>query len=87
MAQKAMNLAQELGLLNRFVFFNQTWIDYRERSAYFSAADVGISIHQKHLETEYSFRTRILDYIKHELPIICTEGDYFADLVDRKSVV
>ena len=86
MAQKAMNLAQELGLLNRFVFFNQTWIDYRERSAYFSAANVGISIHQKHLETEYSFRTRILDYIKHELPIICTEGDYFADLVAREEL-
>jgi glycosyltransferase involved in cell wall biosynthesis len=86
MAQKAINLAQELGLLNRSVFFNQTWIDYRERSAYFSAADIGISIHQKHLETEYSFRTRILDYIKHELPIICTEGDYFADFVAKEEL-
>jgi len=86
MAQKAIDLARELGLLNRFVFFNQTWIDYRERSAYFSAAQIGISIHQKHLETEYSFRTRILDYIKHELPIICTEGDYFADLVAREEL-
>jgi glycosyltransferase involved in cell wall biosynthesis len=86
MAKKAMDLAKELGLLNRHVFFNQAWINYSERSAYFFEADIGISIHLKHLETEYSFRTRILDYIKHELPIICTEGDYFADLVNKEGL-
>jgi len=86
MAQRALDLAKELDLLDRYVFFNQTWINYSERSAYFSEADVGISIHLKHLETEYSFRTRILDYIKHELPIICTEGDYFADLVAKEEL-
>ena len=86
MAQRAMDLAKELGLFDRYVFFNQTWINYGERSAYFSEADIGISTHLKHLETEYSFRTRILDYIKHDLPIICTEGDYFADLVAKEEL-
>ena len=86
MAQKAINVARELGLLNRFVFFNETWVDYPDRAAYFAEADIGVSIHQKHLETEFSFRTRILDYLKHELPIICTEGDYFAELVAEEEL-
>src|SRR5690606_21779831 len=37
--------------------------------------------HVPHLETRYSFRTRMLDYLWARLPIVCTEGDYFGDLV------
>lgn len=86
MAQEAMDLSEALGLTGKHVFFNHEWVDYRERGDYFSAADVGVSIHINHFETYYSFRTRILDYLKYELPVLCTEGDYFAELVKEKKL-
>ena len=61
-------------------------MDYDRRAAYFREADIGVSIHKTHLETRYSFRTRMLDYLKHQLPILCTEGDFFADLVRRENL-
>jgi len=83
-AREAVQLANALELRDRFVFFNEEWVGYDERSRYFEEADIGVSIHKCHFETRFSFRTRILDYIKHQLPIICTEGDYFAELVERE---
>ncbi|MCX7973443.1 MAG: glycosyltransferase family 4 protein [Candidatus Aminicenantes bacterium] len=86
MAVEAFQLASSLGLLENHVFFNQEWIPYKKRGKYFMAADVAVSIHKIHFETHFSFRTRMLDYIKYELPILCTEGDYFADLVREKKL-
>jgi len=84
MAREAADLSNSLGLTNRSVFFNDTWVEYDKRGGYFRDADIGVSIHKTHFETYYSFRTRILDYLKYELPVICTEGDFFADLVQKK---
>jgi len=86
MAKDAMELSGTLGLTEKHVFFNHEWVDYQKRGDYFRAADIGISIHINHFETYYSFRTRILDYLKYELPIICTEGDYFAGLVEERGL-
>ena len=86
MAREAGDLAKSLGLENKFVFFNKEWIDYAERGAYFEDADIGISIHETHFETAYSFRTRILDYLKFDLPVLCTEGDFFAGLVEKEKL-
>ena len=36
---------------------------YDERADYLLDADVGVSTHFPHIETEFSFRTRILDYL------------------------
>jgi hypothetical protein len=33
-----------------------------------------------------SFRTRILDYLWAGLPMVVTEGDYFAELVEREEL-
>ena len=62
------------------VFFEQ-WIDYDERGSYLLEADVGVSAHAGHVETAYSFRTRILDYLWAGLPTVATEGDVLADLL------
>lgn len=86
MAREAADLSNSLGLTNRCVFFNEDWVDYDQRGGYFRDADIGVSIHQTHFETYYSFRTRILDYLKYELPVICTEGDFFAGLVREKNL-
>lgn len=86
MANEAVRLAEEMGLADRSVFFNEDWIAYRRRGLYFREADIGVSIHRTHFETYYSFRIRLLDYLKYRLPIICTEGDFFADLVKKEGL-
>jgi glycosyltransferase involved in cell wall biosynthesis len=86
MANEAVRLATEMGLIDRSIFFNADWIAYKRRSLYFREADIGVSIHRTHFETYYSFRIRLLDYLKYRLPIICTEGDFFADLVKREKL-
>jgi len=72
--------AETLGVLDRHVFFND-WVPYAERARYLAEADLGVSTHREHLETHFSFRTRMLDYVWARLPIVCTDGDVFARLV------
>ncbi|MDZ7675214.1 MAG: glycosyltransferase [Acidimicrobiales bacterium] len=81
MAAAARRLADELGLTGIHVFFNDGWVAFEERADYLLDADVAVSIHEQHIETEYSFRTRILDYLWCALPIVATSGDSFAPLI------
>lgn len=81
MLTEARSLSDSLGLTNRHVFFNEDWVDYDKRGAYLLEADVGISAHFDTIETDFSFRTRMLDYLWAGLPIVTTSGDFFADLV------
>jgi glycosyltransferase involved in cell wall biosynthesis len=81
--QHAKERAGELGLLETVVFFNDSWIPYNSRAAWFLSARCALSMHLDHLETRYSFRTRLLDCFWAGLPVVCTRGDEFADLVDR----
>ncbi|TFB74338.1 glycosyltransferase [Cryobacterium glaciale] len=74
-------LARELGVLDSSVFFNGSWVDYADRHNYLGEADAGVSTHFAHVETTFSFRTRILDYLWAGLPMVVTEGDHFAELV------
>ncbi len=86
MALRTRELARELGLEGTHVFFNETWVPYADRADVLLDADVGVSCHFDHVETEFSFRTRILDYIWAGLPIVCTQGDAFGDLVAREGL-
>lgn len=81
MASAALSLADELGVLDRHVFFNDGWIPYEQRADWLLEADVGVSTHFEHIETAFSYRTRILDYLWAGLPILCTEGDSLSRLV------
>ena len=49
-------------------------------------ADCAISAHPDHLEARYAHRTRLLDCLWARLPIVCTEGDELADLVDLQEL-
>ncbi len=82
MAERAVALSQELGLYERCVFFND-WTPYNERQNYLLEADAGVSLHFAHLETHFSFRTRLLDHLWAGLPTIVTRGDVLADLVEQ----
>ncbi|WP_124344700.1 glycosyltransferase, partial [Cellulomonas algicola] len=85
-AARCRELAEELGLVGTHVFFNEDWVRYEDRADYLLDADVGASCHFLHVETEFSFRTRILDYLWAGLPIVATEGDGFAELIDAEGI-
>lgn len=86
MSFAARSLSGSLGLTGRYVFFNEEWVDYDDRVNYLLDADVGVSTHLDHLETTFSFRTRMLDYLWASLPMVCTTGDVFADLVAARGL-
>jgi len=79
-------LSESLGLTDRFVFFNKGWVNYNERHNVLMDADVGVSTHFEHIETAYSFRTRILDYLWAGLPIVATTGDSFGNILDSEGI-
>ncbi len=81
MLEAARSLSAALGLTGSRVFFGSSWIPYSEHGAILLESDIGISLHQSSVETRFSFRTRILDYLWAGLPIIATEGDSMADLI------
>jgi glycosyltransferase involved in cell wall biosynthesis len=83
--QEALSLANELGLDRETIFFNE-WVPYQERTNYLLEADIGISLHRDHLETTFSFRTRLIDYIWAGLPIIATQGDVLSELVEKEGL-
>ncbi|MGH2810315.1 MAG: glycosyltransferase family 4 protein, partial [Actinomycetota bacterium] len=86
MATAAVGLARELGLENVNVFFNQGWVPYEQRASYLLESDIGVSCHLEHIETTYSYRTRVLDYFWAEMPVIVTRGDALSQLVHEKSL-
>ncbi|MFC2159565.1 glycosyltransferase [Actinomycetota bacterium] len=81
MVNNTIKLSKKLGLYDKNVFFNFEWVDYENRQNYLLESDIGIITHPNHIETRFSFRTRILDYIWTGLPIITTEGDYLSDMI------
>ncbi|SEN95089.1 glycosyltransferase [Cryobacterium luteum] len=83
---QSRELARQLGVLDSSVFFNPSWVDYSERQNFLTEADAGVSTHFDHIETTFSFRTRILDYLWAELPMVVTEGDHFAELVQAEEL-
>ena len=80
-AWETQELARELGLTGSHVFFNEGWVPYDQRADYLLDADLGVSTHFLHVETAFSFRTRILDYLWATLPIVATDGDTFGTLI------
>jgi glycosyltransferase involved in cell wall biosynthesis len=82
-AVRTRELSDRLGITGTHVFFNPGWVPYDERQNHLLDADVGVTTHFEHLETAFSFRTRVLDYLWAGLPIVSTAGDFFGTLVER----
>jgi glycosyltransferase involved in cell wall biosynthesis len=82
-AAEARRVAAELGVLDATVFFHEGWVPYEERDRWLRAADLAVSTHRDHLETEFAFRTRVVDYLWCGLPVVSTAGDELADLVEE----
>jgi hypothetical protein len=82
---QAEALARELGLYERSVFFGD-WVPYAQRGATLAEADLALVSHREHIETRFSFRTRILDCIWAGLPVVSSAGDEMAALVERQKL-
>ncbi|UQZ33775.1 hypothetical protein C2I18_09705 [Paenibacillus sp. PK3_47] len=75
---KLKEKCEKKGVLNKNVFLGN-WVPYNERQNYLLDSDIGLVTHFDSLETRYSHRTRVLDYIWCELPVVSTKGDYLTD--------
>lgn len=76
---------QELGLLDRHVFFGD-WIPYDERGDYLLEADLAISAHQATIESHFASRTRLLDCVWAGLPVLATAGDPLSDMIAQSDL-
>lgn len=86
MSGAAIDLAKQLNLLDKHVFFNHDWVDYEDRAGYLLESDLAVLASGRDLETRLSFRTRLLDSIWAGNPMILTEGDHFSELVQEKNL-
>jgi len=80
MANDAQILASEIGEKDKTILFIE-WLSYKDRESLLSEADVGIVLHPVHIETRYSIRTRVVDYLWAKLPVVITEGDITSDWI------
>jgi hypothetical protein len=79
-------VSDELGLIGTTVFFNEEWVPYDAWGSYLVDADVAVSLHLDNIETRFSFRTRVLDYLWARRPMILTGGDSLGDLVAARGL-
>jgi glycosyltransferase involved in cell wall biosynthesis len=86
MTNRAVELAESLGVRGTSVFFNFGWTPYAERAGFLLEADAGISAHFDSVETRFAFRTRILDYFWAGLPTVATGGDVLGDLIEEEGL-
>ena len=78
MARRTRELAESLGLLGTCVFFNEYPVPFDERADYLLETDCGILCQAANLETQVSARTRVLDYLWADCPLVMNAGDEWA---------
>jgi glycosyltransferase involved in cell wall biosynthesis len=76
---QARELAAELGLLDRNVFFLDEWTPYDRRHEYLQDADVGLTLHADTPEAPFAARARYMDYMWTALPCVLADGDEMAE--------
>lgn len=85
MPDRAIELSKQLEVYERSVFFGD-WVPYEERSNYLAESDLSVVSHLSHIETHFSFRTRVLDCFWAGLPLVVTEGDAMSELVKETGI-
>lgn len=77
--EQARQLSQELGLLDRNVFFLEEWTPYDRRHEYIQDADIGLTLHADTPEAPFAARARYMDYLWCALPCVLASGDEMAE--------
>lgn len=83
--KQAKQLAKDLGLLDKTVFFGD-WVQYQDWQNVLLESDLALSLHFDTLETQLAFRSRVLEYIWANLPTITTKGDATSDLIQQYGI-
>lgn len=83
MSKQAYDLADELGVLNKHVYFYEQWIPYQRRAGFLLDCDIAVSAHFESVETRFAYRTRILDYLWAGRPVITTCGDELSEIIAK----
>lgn len=78
--KESRRLVAELGLEDRVIF--NDWVAYDDRAGFLLQAEAGACLYPQGLETDYSFRTRLLDLIWAGRPILCSGGDELGRLIE-----
>lgn len=86
MTRNTLEYCHKHGLIDKLVFINHDWTPYEDRVNYLLGSAVGVSTHFDNLETRFSFRTRVLDYLWANLPMVVTEGDSMAQMVKENNL-
>lgn len=72
--EKVYKFAIESKLLDKALYLVD-WVDYEDRINWYKHADVVISLNQPGDENIFSWRTRVMDYVWGEVPVITNGGD------------
>lgn len=83
--EKVKELAEELGLLNSNVFFHE-WIPYNEREMMYNEAEIAIVLGREGFENDISNRTRIIDCLWGEIPVITSPNSSTSEIIERNDV-
>jgi GT2 family glycosyltransferase len=85
MVNRTEQLAAEIGEKDRTIIFID-WLSYSDREILLTEADAGVLMHPIHIETRYSIRTRVLDYLWARLPVLITCGDVTSEWVEQHNI-
>lgn len=83
--KKARKLAEELGLLNKNVFFIE-WLPYKERAGLYTDSEFAVITSKCSLESELANRTRVLECLWGRLPVIYNGNDELSKLITDYSL-
>lgn len=75
--QNTLRYIKENDLTEKVVLID--WADFASRRKYYEHADAIISMNSEGKENEYSWRTRVMDYIGSKTPLISNGGDPLSD--------
>jgi len=81
---RVRRLVADLGLEGRVIL--NDWVAYQRRADFLLEAQVGACLYPAGLETDYSFRTRLLDCLWAGLPVLCSGGDALGELVAARGL-
>ena len=59
------------------------WLPYAERKHLYASADVALSVHGAQVETYFSMRGRVLDFVGAQLPLVASGGDMLTEELGR----
>lgn len=74
-------LIDQINLDKEIVIFNE-WVPYKERQCYYKNAAIAVTTYFDNLETRFSYRTRVLDFIWCDLPMVLTKGDTLSSIIE-----